>query len=81
MILKGRTEYLHGFYLNIPVYKVVQSRNKYRDTFYFLYNNREYLKFMMCQYIQLCEPYLNSYTITIAREHGWLLSKVLLDCL
>ena len=33
----------------------------------------------MCQYIQLCEPYLKSYTFTIAHEHGWLLSKLLVD--
>ena len=36
MISKSRTEYLNAFYLDIPVYMDLQSRNNYRERCYFL---------------------------------------------
>ena len=61
MISKSRTEYLHVFYLNIPVYMDLQSGNNCREKRVLSVRSKLY---------DVSIHYLKSYTFTFAHEHG-----------
>ena len=65
MISKSRTEYLHVFYFNIPVYMDLQSGNNCREKHLF------YVRKMRTSKLYAVPiHYFKSYTFTFAHENG-----------